>query len=389
MTSRRWSAYLSGGFGLSMSAMLGLLVPLRAAELGIPLPAIGLIVGAYSAASAVLAVPLSLLITRLGTRGAFIAGTGGCALLASALSLAAGFWSLLLLNPAIGALSTLGWVASQTYISSWGRPTERARNTGRFSFVSNASQMVTPLMVGVSAAALGYRATFLVVAAYCTAFAVVGAVLPPQEAQTSGERGRLKAAGHLFRLPRLQLAMLLTFVRLWVPTIWRPFFPLLLVAGGSSPDVAGAVLSFAAAVAMAVSLLTGRLSRWASPEVVCTSALGLAVAGLVLSPHLLTLPAVLLPAALVGIGNGLSLPLLIVIVSEAAPPGQRGLALATRNAVNSLSGTVAPLGTAPVIAALGATAGFALAGGVAGGLLALAVVLQRRTRPAAATAPSP
>lgn len=381
MRQRRWSIYLSGGFGLSMSAMLGLLVPLRADELGVALPAIGVIVGAYSAAAAVLAVPLSLLITRLGTRGAFIASTGACAALAAAFTVADGFWELLLLNAAMGALSALGWVASQTYISSWGRPDERARNTGRFSFVSNSSQMAAPLMVGTSAAALGYRATFLVVAAYCGVFALVGAALPPQDAQTVGNPVRLRAAARLFRLPRLQVAMLLTFVRLWVPTIWRPFFPLLLVAGGASPQLAGAVIAFAAAVAMGVSLLTGRLSRYASPEAVCTIALAAAVGGLVLSPHLLTVPVVFLPAAMIGIGNGLSLPLLIVLVSDAAPPGQRGLALATRNAVNSLSGTVAPLGTAPVVAALGATAGFGLAGAVAGGLLVLAVVLQRRPRP--------
>lgn len=387
MTSRRWPTYLSGGFGLSVSAMLGLLVPLRADELGISLPAIGLIIGAFSASAAVLAVPLSLLIARLGTRGAFILGTGGCAVLAAVAVLADGFWPLLLLNAAIGALSALGWIASQTHVSSWGGPEERARHTGRFTFVSNASQMLTPLLVGASAAALGYRATFGVVATYCAVFALIGAALAPQDDQNAGVPVRIRSAAHLFRLPRLQLAMLLTFVRLWVPTIWRPLFPLLLVAGGSSPELAGAVISFAAAVATGVSLLTGRLSRYASPEVVCTIALAVAVAGLALSPHLLTLPAVLLPAAMVGIGNGLSLPLLIVLVSDAAPPGQRGLALATRNAVNSLSGTVAPLVTAPAIAALGATAGFGLAGGVAAGLLALAVVIQRRTVPTQARTP--
>lgn len=365
--------------------MMGLLVPLRADELGMSLPAIGLIVGAYSAAAALLAVPLSGLISRLGTRGAFILSTGACSVLAATFTAARGFWSLLLLNAAVGALSALGWVASQTYVSSWGPVQERARNTGRFSFVSNASQMVTPLMVGASAATLGYRGTFLVVAAYCAAFAVVGSALASQPTQAVGDRVRLRAAGDLFLLPRMQLAMILTFVRLWVPTIWRPFFPLLLVAGGTSPELAGAVIASAAAVATGVSLLTGRLSRYASPEAVCTVALTVAVAGLVLSPHLLTLPAVFLPAAMVGIGNGLSLPLLIVLVGEAAPPGQRGLALATRNAVNSLSGTIAPLGTAPVVAALGATAGFGLAGAVAAGLLAVAVLRQRGLGPQTAS----
>ena len=78
------------------------------------------------------------------------------------------------------------------------------------------------------------------------------------------------------------------------------------------------MVSSAAAVATLVNLLTGRLSRWASPEVLCTIALAFGVVGLVISPFLLAVPAAFLPAAFVGVANGLSLPLLIVLVSEAA-----------------------------------------------------------------------
>lgn len=376
--NRVWSAYLSGGFGLSVSAMLGLLVPLRAVELGIPIAAIGFVVAARSLSESFLAVPLSLLLSRLGTRGGFIVSTAGCAALAVAFTLAQDFWLLLVMNAAMGASRSLGWVASQTYISSFGRPEDRARNTGRFAFASNASQVVAPLMIGAAAAVIGYRPAFLVVATYCLVFTAVGVRLSPQAEGTAERRVRLRAAAQLFRLPRLQIAMILTFVRLWVPNIWTPFFPLLLVAAGFSPWLAGTVISASAVVATGVNLLTGRLSRYASPEALCTMALCVTVLGLVVSPHLLWVPAVYVAAAMVGLGNGLSLPLLIMLVSEAAPPGQRGLALATRNTVNSMSAALGPLGTAPLVSALGAVSAFSVAGGIAGALLLGAIALQRR-----------
>ncbi len=382
-TERRlWAAYLSGGFGLSISAMLGLLVPLRADELGIAIGAIGVIVAARSLAETLLAVPLSEVIARLGTKGAFVLSTGLSAVIAAAFTLAEGFWSLLLLNVAIGAARALGWVASQTYIAGQYDPLNRARDTGRFSFVSNASQMVTPLMVGGAAAVWGYRPAFLVVAAYCALCAIIGLLLaPPRKRKGGDDRVKLRAAAGLFRLPRIQMAMLLTFVRLWVPNIWTPLFPLLLVsAGGASPGVAGAVVSSAAAVATVVNLFTGKLSRWASPEVLCTIALALGVLGLVIAPFVVSVPAAFVSAALVGIANGLSLPLLIVLVSEAAPKGQRGLALATRNAVNSFAAFLGPLGTGWLVASLGATTAFPVVGGVAAALLGGVVALRRRAR---------
>jgi MFS transporter, DHA1 family, inner membrane transport protein len=361
--------------------MLGLLVPLRADELGIAVGAIGVIVAARSASETVLAVPLSAVTARLGTRGAFVLSAAACAGVSAAFVLADGFWALFALNVAIGAGRSLGWVASQAYVSTQGLPEHRARDTGRFSFVSNAGQMVTPLLVGGAAAVLGYRAAFLVIAAYCALFVLVGLLLPRPRTLGSAERVRLRAAAGLFRLPRIQMAMLLTFVRLWVPNIWTPLFPLLLVSAGASAPEAGAVVSSAAAVATVVNLLTGRLSRLASPEVLCTVALALAVLGLVLSPFLATVPAAFLPAALVGVGNGLSLPLLIVLVSEAAPKGQKALALATRNAVNALSATLGPLGTGLLVAGVGATTAFPAMGGLAALLLAGVGVLRRRSAP--------
>ncbi len=376
---RGW-AYLSGGFGLSVNSMVGLLVPLRAAELGMPVGRIGVILSAGAAAEILLAVPVGALIGRIGARAGVILGTAGCTAVGAGFALAGNFWPLLALNAAMGAGRALAWVAAQTYIASTADPQERARDTGRFSFVSNASQMVAPLLVGGAASVLGYRPAFLVLAGYAAAFTVVGVLLPRQPPLAAATPVRLSAAVRLFGIPRFRIAMLLTFVRLWVPAMWTPFFPFFLVRAGFSPGLAGLVVAAAAAVATAVSLLTGPLSRRAAPEVLCIVALGAATLGLLLSPVLMSVPAVFVPAALVGVGNGLSLPLLILLVSEAAPAEQRGLALSTRAAVNQVAAALAPLGLAPLAAVLGMAGGFAVTGGFAAALLAGAAQLHVRQR---------
>ena len=96
-----------------------------------------------------------------------------------------------------------------------------------------------------------------------------------------------------------------------------------------------------------------------------------------LSPHLLTYPWVFLPAALVGIGQGLSLPLLVATVSEEAPPDQRGVALGLRMSVNQGASTVAPIIAGGVAAALGIGLSFAFNGALSLLLLVFAAWLYR------------
>lgn len=377
---RPWAAYLSGGFGLGISAMLALLVPLRADELGLPIAAIGVIVAARPVAEAMLAVPLSLLVSRCGARATFVAGTACCTLTCVGFAVAAGYWMLLALSAAAGAGRALAWIASQSYVSYAGPAAERARNTGRFSFVGNLSQMVGPLVVGVAAAYVGYRYTFLLIAVHSLMFVALGLALPRRPPGEVVARVPLTATARLFRVPRLQVAFLLSFVRLAIPSAWHPFLPLLLVSAGYSAGEAGGVLSFAAVVATVVNLATGPLSRWASTEMLTTASLAAAAVGLLLSPHLLSVPLVLVPAALVGVGNGLSLPLLIALFTEAAPPGRAPLALGARNAVNSAATAGAPMVVAPLVASYGAATAFAAMSGVAGALLAVAVTLHHRRR---------
>lgn len=372
--------YATGAFGLAMNAMLAFLVPLRADELGASLPVIGVLVGMKALMEALLSVPLGRVIDRVGARRAFQVGAAGSAVVALGLSASPTVWALFVCQALLGVTRPLGWVGSQTYVAALDAADGGTVHTGRFSFVSNLGQIVGPLAAGAVAQVAGYRAAFLVLFVYAAACAGIGLLLPnlrETRAPKEGAGATLGETWGLLRERRIQVAMLLTFVRLWNPNVFTAFFPLFLVTNGLPAGLAGSVVSAMGATATGVTLLTGRLSRHASPELLTALALSCGALGLAIAPFTTELPFVYLPAMGVGIGQGLSLPLLITIVSGAAPPGRRGLALGLRSSVNQTAATIGPMVGGPLIQALGVGLGFPLSASVAFALLAGALLLHR------------
>lgn len=374
-------AYATGAFGLAMNAMVTFLVPLRADELGATLPVIGVLVGMKALMEALLSVPLGRVIDRIGARWAFVAGAGGSAVVILGFVASPVVWALFLCQALLGVTRPLGWVGSQTYVAALDAKAGGAAHTGRFSFVSNLGQIVGPLAVGAVAGVAGYRSAFLVLVVYAAGCVLIGLALPnlPEARVPQGSAAAtLGETWGLLRERRIQVAMMLTFVRLWIPNVFTAFFPLFLVTGGLAVGLAGSVVSAMGVTATIVTLLTGRLSRHLTAELLTAIALGCGALGLAIAPLAAGWPLVYLPAIGVGIGQGLSLPLLITIVSGAAPPGRRGLALGLRSSVNQTAATVGPMIGGPVIQALGVGLGFPLSAAVAFTLLAGALLLHRR-----------
>lgn len=381
-------AYLTGSFGLGGSAMLSLLVPLRAVELGAPPELVGLIVGAHAIVPAALSVPSGALIDHVGPRRAFIAGVLVSAVVGVAYTLTTSYWALLVLQPLSGFSQNLAWVAGQTYITGIGTAADRATLTGRFGFATNSGTMMAPLIAGAAAQILGYQWAFLALVLAGAVFACVGLGLPeatPQHpAHPEPSSGRAPsgastagygAAFALLRLRGIQTAMLLTFVRLWIWTGWSAFFAIFLAQNGFSPAVIGTILAAKEAVATVTALSTGRLSRLASKATVTAVGLSVGALGMALSPHITVMPFVYLPTLLLGFGSGISLPMLMAIMGDYAPPSQRGVAMGLRTTGNRLAGAVAPVVVGALVAATGTPVAFAASAVVAWAIIGAAVWL--------------
>ena len=139
-----WLAYLTGGFGLALNAMMSFLLPLRAVDLGISIGLIGVLLGVKGAVEAMVSVPIGGLIDRMGPRRAFIIGTAGSSVLIVLYTRATSIFALLLLQAALGTLRPMAWVGSQSYVSGLRDGADRARDTGRMSFVATGAQIIAP-----------------------------------------------------------------------------------------------------------------------------------------------------------------------------------------------------------------------------------------------------
>jgi MFS transporter, DHA1 family, inner membrane transport protein len=389
---RLWLTYLCGGFGLAMTAQIAFLVPLRARELGAGFDVIGLIVGAGALAAAFTSLPAGAIIDRLGPKRSFVLGTIATAGASILFVLATNYWLFLLLQPLHGTARNLGWVASQTYVTAAATTEERPRMTGRFSFFGNVGKMTGPLLVGLAASLVGFRWALLVPAVYALVFAMMGLALPETRAAdhavTHKKQGLgVKAAGSLLRIAGVRVALILTSARLWTSTVYATFLPVFLVEQDVEPALVGVVMATAGFVAAGMAPTAGAVAKLLTPQGATTAGLACGALGLILAPFATRVPFVFATPALVGIGIGLSLPLLISIITTAAPDEQRGLALGLRGTVNQAASTAAPVLVGPLMTALGLTVGFIAGGGVGLALLATAAVAHRRGRPASTPIP--
>lgn len=380
--ARLLTAYAAGGFGLGANAMANFLVPLRAHELGAGFGMIGVVVAAGALMPALFSVPLGILIDRLGSRRAFILGTSSTAIVALLFALAPSPIMLLLLQLCFGLARSLGWIASQSYVTGLGSVDDRSGHTGRFSFFVNLGVVVGPLIVGGVAQLVGFRLAFLVLAAHALLFALVGVFLQELPHQ-GGDRSKgtgFRSVLSLLAIRGMQVALLLTFARLWIDWVWTAFFPVYAVEAGVAPGLAGTVVTGKALVATLLAPTAGFWAKRLTAEGATAISLGCGTAGLLMTPHLVEIPLVYGSGMLVGIGAGLSLPLLLTIVAQAVPAEQRGLALGLRVNVNQIAATGAPVFAGPLIGALGYMTAFGLSGGVAGTLIACAAILFLRMR---------
>ncbi len=370
--------YLSGSFGFGFQQMAAFLVPLRARELSAPLDQIGIIVGAGAVVPALLSVWSGDLADRFGARRTYIGGTLVAAICGVLMFLATNYWLLLPIQLVMGFARSTAWVASQTYVANMGEPEDRAMHMGRLSFTTNAGTVVAPLVIGQVANIVGYQGSFLFMAAVTLLYTLLGVVLPDIRVRRSGaKRDRTGGFGAALRLARqrsMQVVLLLSFARLWNGSGWRPFMPIFLRELGFDNTVISSVLAANSVVSTFTSLAANWAARKTSNEVATAIALALGAIGTAASPALAFVPAVYVPALLIGTGVGISLPLLMASVSSEVPPDQRGVALGMRMSMNQAAGALAPLSVGAVAEPFGIPAAllvsavfcFAILGGAMG-----------------------
>ncbi len=373
--------------------MFGPLVPLRAANLHAPSPAIGGVVAAGSLLPLVLALPGGGWTDGHGARRVLVPSLAlvvcGTALAASAQGL--GWLTAGVVLTGLGQFGST--LALQAFVAAIpGRGTVSAFSA--FTVAVAVGGLVGPALAGAVATARGLPGALGRAAALAAAALLASLGLDGHIAAGSGRGVRLAdavdTAAAVLRTPAMATAVGANAALVFADILTASFYPVLLQQRGVGFGAVGLLISLRSLVAVAVRptlpRAARRMSRWGlMAAAVVAEAAGTAVVPL--SPAMaLQIPA----AALCGLAVGYSQPLSMAVVADHAPGASRGTALAVRLAANRAATLLSPLLVGLAIGALGLPAGFALAAAVP---LAAVVAIARLPRreghpePAAEQAP--
>lgn len=378
-------AYATGAFGLSYMSMLGFLAPLRARELGASVEEVGFIVGLGAFSSMLTAVPAGALSDRFGSRRTFIGGAFLALLAAVGLAFSTNLWALAAFQFVRGFPQVMGWVGAMTYVTGLGSADQRASITGRFSLATNVAGIASPALIGTVAQVWGVVFGFQFVAAYCLLFALLGFLLVETHAPAFAH-GRAPitgygAAGSMMKLPPVQVVMLLSVARIATNAGWVAFFPLFLVEHGTPASLAGTVISVVGLASAANSTMAASYARRGGiPKVIAIFTLAGSF-GVSLSPVLVALPWAYIPALAVGASQGVTLPLLLTMLSQHTAGQLRGVAMGMREGINQATAMVTPILTGVALERFGPVGFMAGSVLVVGALSAASVINRRVGRP--------
>jgi DHA1 family solute carrier family 18 vesicular amine transporter 1/2 len=257
----RLTAYVSALVALDL-ALYSAIVPLLphlSGELDLSKLQSGLLLGAYSGAVVVSAVPVGHLADRIGTRSVTVAGSLLMAAATAAFAVSDTFALLFAARIAQGLASAIAWSAGLAWLAA----AAPAHRRGSAIAIANASATVGmiagPLLGGAVAGSLGVRETFLGAAAVSLGLAGWGLFergATPLGSHAGGFVSALRAAGSE-RMIAISLVVI-TLVALVGGTL-QVLMPLHLGDHGVSQTTLGWLYALGALLGSAAIVTTGRL----------------------------------------------------------------------------------------------------------------------------------
>jgi len=348
------------------------LVSLTALQLGANSFMVGVLAALFSVFPLLLAVYAGRVSDRVGVRVPIVLGSAGMALALLLPALYEDLFTLLACPALIGLGQIFVQVSIQNAVGSIGGPEARTANFSTFSLGASIAVLIGPSLAGFSIDALGYRASYVVLASMSIAVVLLSLLFRHRMPERS-EHGEEKPAGRTLDLLReapLRRTLLMSGAALTGIELFSFYMPIYGRSVGLSATGIGLVLSAYAAAAFVVRLAMQDLARRYSETGVLTASLFVAAATYALFPLLSGVPMLVLVAFLLGLGLGSAQPLTIMLTYHHAPPGRSGEALGMRLTVNKITQIAIPVvfggigtlfGLAPVF---WANAAFLFAGGV-------------------------
>lgn len=335
-----------------------IVLTLYALELGAQPFLVGLLTACFYAFPLLTSWPIGSLSDRLGSRWLLFAGSvfGVGAML---VPFAGGNMASIFAGAAMIGLSfSFTNVLLQNLVGQLSSPGTRARDFANFSLVGASTNLVGPMVAGLSIDHIGMRGACLVAAGVSLVLTILlvvrGSRLPGGQ---SHRRSGGSALATLSDRNVLRVLAASSAVQLGVD-LYMLYMPILGHALGLSATAIGAVLSGFAAASFVARLAMARLLRRLREETLLTWSFWVGACGLVLMPFFHHPMLLGLASFVFGLGMGLGQPLTLMLTLSHAPQGRSGETLGLRLTLNSLMRVLGPLAFGAIGSGLGLAAVF-------------------------------
>lgn len=330
-------------------------VSLEALRMGASPAVVGLLLALYALLPMLSAVAVGRLSDRLGVRQPMVVGSIGLVVSSALPALFPGFPALFVSASLMGVSFLLFQVPAQNATGELGSVEERPHNYSTLALGYAISGFLGPLVAGLTIDHGGFPLTFALLAVLPLVPAVVlgRGMLALPGPHPAHEAGPARRALELVRHRKLRrvFALNLMFSVAWeLHTIVIPVYGARI--GLSASEIGFVLSSFGAATFVVRAGLRWVLRRLTEHQIL-TIALFVAATVYLLFPLAKVAPALMALSFCLGLGLGMSQPMVMSLLHSHAPPGRMGEAAGVRMSLVQSMSVAVPL----AFGALGATIG--------------------------------
>ena len=349
----------AGLFSNGVWDMLSVLVPLYAVAAGLSVSEVGIIVAARSVLPSVLSVHGGILMDRWGIRRVLVWISIASLLLPLMYPISGWFAFLVVLQLILGLAGSFAMAASQTWSlqTSGNDMTQHAR----YSIVSRIGTFIGPVIVGALWDAFGAWAAFASVSLFAAGMlAAAGYGAAPRKKNVDSEIKRSLPSSRALRsllpswaehrdalvlaaIPAVAFVLAVSFLRNAPGAIQASFYVVYLGEIGLSGTLIGLLVGFCEAAGVLGAFMAARVEQVIRSHTLVIVCIVSSVAAIAITPLIGHALALLFVAAAVrGIAQGMSQPLMYSLLGRAVPASAHGATVGLRNSVTRLASIITP-----------------------------------------------